>query len=169
MTLLPKIFRALPRASQLSFRVSCANLQIVPQPMPVLLFDGECGLCNRVVRWLLRIDRRGQLYFTRLQSDSGQSYLRSRGLPTRDFDTVVLVPDWKDLNGEPPRFRTNGSLSALALVGGGWSTLAKLIRWVPAPIRDWVYKVIGHFRYRIFGPYKPKPLPNPNWANRFLP
>jgi predicted DCC family thiol-disulfide oxidoreductase YuxK len=34
---------------------------------PVLFFDGECGLCNRVVRLMLRLDRRGRLRYAPLQ------------------------------------------------------------------------------------------------------
>ncbi|HEY9156177.1 MAG TPA: DCC1-like thiol-disulfide oxidoreductase family protein [Opitutaceae bacterium] len=136
--------------------------------LPVLLFDGECGLCNRVVRWLLRVDRRGLLHFAPLQSQPAQEYLRSRGLPTRDFDSLVFVSDWNSWEAAPPRLRTNGALSAIVLVGGGWSVLAKISRCIPAPLRDLAYKVIARFRYRLFGPYKPTPLPNPSWASRFL-
>ena len=49
---------------------------------PVLLFDGTCGLCNRCVRLLLRLDRRARLHFAPLQSAPAQAYLRTHGLPT---------------------------------------------------------------------------------------
>ena len=140
----------------------------MPTSLPVLLFDGECGLCNRLVRWLLRIDRRGQLRFAALQSQAAQNYLRSVGLPTQDFDSLVFVPDWNNWNAAAPRLRTDGALSALALVGGGWTWLAKVLRCAPAPLRDVIYRLIARFRYRLFGAYKPTPLPNPSWANRFL-
>ena len=65
-----------------------------PHAGPVLLYDGECGLCNRVVRLLLRLDRGERLRFARLQSDAGQSYLQAQGLPAADFDSLVYVPDW---------------------------------------------------------------------------
>ena len=56
-----------------------------------MLFDGECGLCDRVVRLLLRLDRRGRLRFASLQGPEGQAYLRAQGLLTRDFSTLVFV------------------------------------------------------------------------------
>src|SRR4051812_37486572 len=49
-------------------------------PVPVLFFDGECGLCNRVVRLLLRLDTRGRLRFAPLQGPVAQDYLRAHGL-----------------------------------------------------------------------------------------
>jgi predicted DCC family thiol-disulfide oxidoreductase YuxK len=137
-------------------------------PGPVLLFDGECGLCNRAVRLLLRLDRRGRLHFAPLQGAAAQSYLRSRGLPTEDFDSMIFVPDWSRAAAEPPLFRTNAGLAALRQIGGGWSALARVLTVVPAPLRDVFYKLVARFRYRIFGPWKPKPLPRPEWQQRFL-
>ena len=52
---------------------------------PVLLFDGECGLCHRVVRGLLKCDRRERLRFAPLHGAAAQVWLRERGLPTTDF------------------------------------------------------------------------------------
>jgi hypothetical protein len=49
------------------------------RPDPVLLFDGECGLCQRLVRVLLGLDRRGRLRFAPLQGPAAQSYLRQHG------------------------------------------------------------------------------------------
>ena len=57
-----------------------------PPTGPVLLFDGECGLCNRVVRLAAALDREGKLRFAPLQGPSAQAYLRAHGLPTADFE-----------------------------------------------------------------------------------
>src|SRR4051794_7961959 len=95
---------------------------------PVLLFDGECGLCNRLVRGLLRLDRRGRLLFAPLQGPSAQRYLRSHGLPTEDFDTLVFVPDWNHRQGPDFLLRTAGAIAALRAAGGGFArTLATIL------------------------------------------
>ena len=135
---------------------------------PVLMYDGECGLCNAAVRFLLRIDRRERLHFAPLQGSAAQGYLFSRGLPTRDFDSMILIPDWPPRQEVAPRFRTDAALAALQAIGGAWGMLAAVLRVIPAPLRDFVYRLIARFRYQIFGPYRPKPLPHPKWAQRFL-
>lgn len=56
---------------------------------PVLLFDGACGLCTTVVRFLIREDAGGGLRFATLQGIYGQSALRRCGLPTTTFDSLV--------------------------------------------------------------------------------
>src|SRR3954466_61418 len=104
-------------------------------PRPVLLYDGECGLCNRVVRLLLKADRAGKLNYAPLQSEPAQEYLRGQGLPTRDFDSLVFVRDWDYPLIHPPLLRTDGALAACAVVGGRWGKFTSL--WIlPRWLRD---------------------------------
>jgi predicted DCC family thiol-disulfide oxidoreductase YuxK len=138
------------------------------RPGPVLLYDGECGLCNRTVRMLLRLDRRGVLRFAALQSAPAQEFLRSHGLPTEDFSTLVLVPDWS--KRAEPRFavRTDGIAGALWMCGGGSRVLAAFLYSIPRFVRDPVYRFVSRTRYRFFGPWRECPLPRPEWEKRFI-
>lgn len=132
----------------------------------VLLYDGECGLCNFVVRFLIREDRTGRLRFTPLQGEVAQWYLRENGLPTKDFDTIVWVPDWRTQHRGDFRVRTDGVLAALDQIGGVWRVMSWL-RAVPAKVRDPLYKIVARIRYALFGVYRPTPLPEESWGERF--
>ncbi|MSU23942.1 MAG: DUF393 domain-containing protein [Opitutus sp.] len=135
-------------------------------PGPVLLFDGECGLCHRVVRWLLRLDRRGVLRFAPLQGPAAQEFLRTQGLPTDDFDSLVWVPDWSRREGKNFALRTDGVIAALRAVGAT-RRAAGLALW-PHAWRDAGYRLVARWRNRAFGPWNAGPLPRPEWAARFL-
>lgn len=135
--------------------------------VPVLLYDGECSLCNGVVRFLLRKDTAARLHFASLQSAPGQAYLRSQGLPTGDFGSLVFVPDWNDPAKGAFLIRTNGALAAFAELGGAWRAVAWL-RFIPAFLRDPFYKLVSKTRYAIFGEYTPRPLADPSWEKRFI-
>lgn len=135
--------------------------------MPVLLYDGTCGLCNRIVRLLLRTDKVGRLRFAPLQGEPAQAYLRAHGLPTEDFDSLVFVPDWNIAAAGGYFLRTDGALAAAAEVGGVWR-LVTWMRVLPAWMRDPFYKLVARTRYALFGEYKPSPLPRPEWEQRFL-
>jgi predicted DCC family thiol-disulfide oxidoreductase YuxK len=132
---------------------------------PVLFFDGECGLCNRVVRRLLARDRRGTLLFAPLQGPTAQAYLRTHGLPTHDLSSLVFAPDGPAGPGLP-LLRTDGVIAALRATGR--NGLAAALAVVPRGLRDVGYKLVARLRYAVFGPWRPRPLPRPEWAARFL-
>jgi predicted DCC family thiol-disulfide oxidoreductase YuxK len=137
-------------------------------PDPVLLFDGECGLCHRVVRLLLRLDRRGALRFTPLQGASAQAYLLRHGLPTKDFSTLVFVPDWSRPARADFRLRTDGVIAALRATGGPGRLLAAVLAICPVALRDAGYRLVARARYLVFGPWQACPLPRPEWNGRFF-
>lgn len=157
--LLAVVSRPIPESERITVLPAAAR--------PVLLYDGECGLCNAIVRFLLRRDHRGRLRFAALQSAPAQSYLRARGLPTEDFDSLVFVPDWERPESAAPRLRTDGALSALDEIGGVWRVVARA-RALPVWLRDPFYKMIARSRYALFGAYRPTPLPVAEWEQRFL-
>lgn len=134
---------------------------------PVLLYDGECGLCNWVVRRLLASDRAGRLHYAPLQSAPAQNYLRDQGLPTEDFDSLVFVPDWDDPVFGASLLRTDGALAAAAVVGGGWRTITWL-RVFPAWLRNPFYRLVARIRYAVFGGYRGRPLAEIGPRERFL-
>jgi predicted DCC family thiol-disulfide oxidoreductase YuxK len=136
---------------------------------PVLLFDGECGLCHRVVRLLLRLDRRGVLRFAPLQGPSAQAYLRRHGLPATDFATLVLVPDWSRREQGHHLLRTAGGVAALRAVGGTGKGLAAVLAMFPAGWRDAAYGLVSRWRHRVFRPWPERPAASPDGAERFLP
>jgi predicted DCC family thiol-disulfide oxidoreductase YuxK len=135
--------------------------------LPVLLYDGTCRLCNGSVFFLLRHDRRGALHFAPLQSPPAQDFLRLRGLPTADFDSLVYVRDWNRRADSPFLLRTDGALAAAGELGGPWARAAAL-RLVPSFLRDAAYRLVARSRRVLFGDYVPGPLPDPAWAGRFL-
>lgn len=136
---------------------------------PVLLFDGDCGLCHRVVGMLLRLDRGAAVRFAPLQGPSAQEYLRAYGLSATDFETLVFVPDWSRRERGDHLLRTAGMIAALRAVGGTGRVLAGILAMFPAGWSDAAYGLVSRCRYRIFGPWRARPLGCSGWAVRFLP
>jgi len=133
---------------------------------PTLFYDGECGLCNAVVRFLLREDLTGSLRFAPLQSPPAQEFLRSHGMNTEDFDSIVFLRD-VDRPEAGYYLRTDGVAGVLDEVGGVWRVFSWL-RIIPRSLRDPAYKLVARTRYRLFGEYVPSPLPCREWEQRFL-
>jgi predicted DCC family thiol-disulfide oxidoreductase YuxK len=141
----------------------------VSRPGPVLLYDGTCGLCNRAVLALLRIDRRAKLRFSTLQGAPGQAWLRAHGLELDNFSSLVFVRDWEGGDGSSGDYalRTDGLAAALAACGGIGRVLA-WIRFVPRPLRDGAYRLISRLRFQLFGTWKPRLPSRSEFRERFI-
>ena len=132
----------------------------------LVLYDGVCGLCNGLVRFLLRRDRRDQFRFAPLQSDVGQSLLGHHGLNTQDVDTVVVIANF-GAPRERAMTRSDAVLWSASRLGGIWK-IANIARAVPRAFREALYRLVARHRYRIFGRYDSCPMPGPEVRNKFL-
>jgi predicted DCC family thiol-disulfide oxidoreductase YuxK len=133
-----------------------------PWPRRVLLFDGECNLCNATVDWILRHDRRGVFRFATLQSDAAARLLDgTAGADAAADDTVILIEDGR------VHTRSTAALRVLHALGPPWS-FARILAVVPAPLRDAVYELIARRRHRWFGRRETCRLPTPQERERFL-
>jgi len=141
---------------------------------PVLLYDGLCGFCDRTVRWILRVDRRGLFRFAPLQGEFAAGVIaRHPGLA--GVDSLVLVERGRTTREKAPldgpaervSVRSVALLRTVGLLGGAWRLL--LVFWlIPRPIRDWAYEVFARHRYRVFGRFESCPVPPPEVRGRFL-
>ena len=134
---------------------------------PIILYDGVCGLCNRLVQFLLKHDREGRLRFASLQSDFAEKVLGRHGLNAQDLDTVHVVENY-DQPAERVLQRSDAVLRAGRDLGGFWGASSSMGRLVPRPLRDLVYRFVAVNRYRVFGKYDSCMLPDINQRSRFL-
>jgi predicted DCC family thiol-disulfide oxidoreductase YuxK len=136
----------------------------LPTDSPLLLFDGECGLCQALVRFALRRDSRGTLRVAPLQGVAGQAMLRRAGLPMEDFDSLVFFPD---AARSESLLRTDGVVAVLRLVPG-WGWAGSVLRALPRGWRDASYRLVARMRHRVIGPPRPDGLSDPRIAGRVL-
>ena len=134
---------------------------------PIILYDGVCGLCNRLVQFLLKHDKRKQLRFASLQSDFAARVLQRHGFDPKDLDTLHVIENYEQPN-ERVLQRSDAILRASRELGGFWSVSSSAARVIPRPFRDVVYRFVARNRYRVFGKYDTCMLPEPNQRSRFL-
>ena len=132
----------------------------------IVLYDGVCGLCNRLNQFLLKRDHHDRLLFASLQSDLGKKILERHGADPSDLDTVYVVEDY-DSPSERVLMRSSAILRALEALGGIWK-LSAAGKILPRPIRDLFYKVVATNRYRVFGKYEVCMMPDPKYRKKFL-
>ena len=132
----------------------------------LVLYDGVCGLCNRLVAFLLRHDRHDQFRFAPLQSVVAQALLLRYNLDRDDFDTVVVLADYQRPT-ERALTRSEAALWAIGKLGGIWKLFA-IAKLIPLALREVLYRFIARRRYRIFGKYDECPVPRPQDRHKFL-
>jgi predicted DCC family thiol-disulfide oxidoreductase YuxK len=134
---------------------------------PVILYDGVCGLCNRLVQFVLKHDAQDRFRFASLQSDFAARVLRRHGTAPEDLDTMFLVLD-HGLPGECLVSRSDAAVAVLQELGGRWGVTAVALRVLPRWLRNWGYNRVARNRYRIFGKYDACPVPDERDRRKFL-
>ena len=139
--------------------------QVAAAPARVVFFDGLCGFCDAIVRWLLGHDADGRFRFAPLQGEIAAS-LRARhsGFPD-EAETLVYV----ESDGEIERvyLRSDAVLRIFAQLDPPWRWLAPL-RVLPRAPRDIAYAAFARIRYRVFGKLERCRLPTAEERGRFL-
>jgi predicted DCC family thiol-disulfide oxidoreductase YuxK len=142
---------------------------------PVLFYDGVCGLCNRMVQFILKHDRNRVFRFASLQSSLAQRILGDHGVNALDLDSVYVLTNYDpekvnegEESSEQVLARSDAVLFVAHELGGIWRIFGTLLRILPRGLREWGYRMTARNRYRIFGRYDACPLPSEETRTRFL-
>lgn len=126
----------------------------------IILYDGVCILCSGWMRFVLRRDRDRLFRFTPIQSDYGRALAQGLGINPDDPDTNAVV--W----GGVAYRRSDAALRVVSLLPG-WRWII-VLRLVPRPLRDLVYRVIARTRYRVWGRHAVCDLGDTRYADRVI-
>ena len=133
----------------------------------IVFYDGVCGLCNRLVQFLLKRDRNDRLRFASLQSEFAAKVLTRHGIDPRDLDTLHVVENYEEPS-ERVLNRSDAVLRAIGELGGLCSFAAIAGSIIPRPLRDLFYRFVARNRYRVFGKSETCMLPEPRHRAKFL-
>lgn len=137
-----------------------SNSNPVDEQCPIVFFDGVCGFCNYSINWLLSRDPEHRLRFAPLQGATAQSQvpddIRNR------LDTLVFLREGTTY------VRTAAVTRILMSLGGRWWLFGALLWIIPFPIRDFGYRIVARFRYRLFGRHDACRIPTSDERAVFL-
>lgn len=126
----------------------------------IVLFDGECNLCDWSVQFILKRDPHGYFQFVSLQSEIGQTLLKKYNVPLTT-DSIVLIEKNAYYS------ESTAPLKIVRKLTGLWKLLYVAIL-IPKSLRDIVYKWIAKNRYKWFGKNEQCMLPTAEQRKRFL-
>lgn len=126
----------------------------------IVFFDGECGVCNFWVQWILERDKKDQFMFASLQSDFGQKFLSERGLETKVFNTMYL---WKP--NQYYMIKSKAVLQIANLLGGVYK-LSAIGKFIPGFLSDKLYDIVSKNRMKLAN--QKCYLPTPHQRKKFI-
>lgn len=130
----------------------------------IVLFDGECNLCNGFVQFLIRQDRSGQRFrFAAQQSTIGQSLLSDTGMVAdgKSAETILVFANGRLLTHSDAALEIARNMPfPFPLFYAG--------RILPKPLRDALYNLVAKNRYKWFGKRDECMMPTPDLRARFL-
>lgn len=127
----------------------------------VVLFDGECNLCNHSVQWILQNESVPYFKFCSMQSEAGQLLLKQNGFEGMP-ETIVLVEENKI------KVQSDAVLQIARKLNWKFRWIS-WFAWIPKSFRDAVYKWIAKNRIKWFGKAGESCwLMRPEWKERFL-
>ncbi len=127
------------------FTFDPAWIRARPFRQSVLYYDGECALCHGFVRFCLLEEGTGTLKYAPLQGSHFRDTVPEKvrnNLP----DSLILRTEDGTLH-----LRSKAVIRVIERMGGLWTVLAGLLRFVPGPLCDAGYNLVAKTRYRLFG------------------
>ncbi|WP_273852699.1 thiol-disulfide oxidoreductase DCC family protein [Guptibacillus spartinae] len=126
----------------------------------IILFDGICNLCNGLVKFMFKYDKKAVFSFASLQSEMAKDLLKEAGI-TEVPDSVIVIREGKAL------VKSEAALYIIQKLGGFFRLLL-ILRFLPLSLRNKIYDEIAKRRYKWFGKKESCMIPTKEQRKRFL-
>lgn len=127
----------------------------------ILIYDGFCNLCNTLVQFIIKRDKKGRIKFVSLQSEKAKSLITGFGINSLNLNTVVFISSGKLY------LKSSAVLHLFKEIDRPWGLLYGFMI-IPPFIRDSLYDLVARYRYRLFGKRNNCPVPAPGTEKRFI-
>lgn len=135
-----------------------SNLKNELKNLNIVFFDGYCNLCNNLVKFLLRFDKKDKLWFASQQSEFAQGFINKN---LEGINAVIFYSSGKVY------VKSDAVIKIFNKLGGIWK-LSSISFAVPLFIRNFFYDWISRKRYYWFGKSDFCYLPETKFKNKFL-
>jgi predicted DCC family thiol-disulfide oxidoreductase YuxK len=132
----------------------------------LVLYDGVCGLCNRLTQFILAHDRRRIFDFASLQSEVGRAQVARFGGDPDNLTSFYVVSDYRQAAARL-RARSRAALFVAGALGWPWNA-AGMLGVLPTAVLDPLYNLVARHRYQVFGQMDQCTIPKPEYRSRFI-
>ena len=112
----------------------------------LIVFDGNCSLCNKFVLFVVKRDYNDHFRFISLQNPNLHKYLNSSNkIDAIEANSILLINHEGDVKIKSEAI----TLTFCRLKG--LKSLTLIMKFFPNKIRNLVYSLVAKHRYKIFG------------------
>lgn len=113
---------------------------------PILLLDGECGLCNKFASFMhSKLQDKQAVQFLGIESEVGQSIIATFQSDLQQMDTVYFVYDMS------VKTKSSAVIHCLKMMRFPYRFMALLVWLCPKGIRNVAYDFVAKRRKSFFG------------------
>jgi predicted DCC family thiol-disulfide oxidoreductase YuxK len=134
----------------------------LPKGNKIILFDGNCNLCNSFVQFVIRRDKKNIFRFVALQSKLGEDIRTHIGVQPKKTDSIILY--------EPnvAYYYKSDAAIEIARTLGGLPSISIVFKIVPTFLRNLIYDYVARNRYKWYGRKESCMVPTPELKAKFL-
>jgi predicted DCC family thiol-disulfide oxidoreductase YuxK len=125
----------------------------------IVFYDGDCGFCNKSVQFILRHEKRKEIYFSAIQSEYAKQFFRENKIPEPDLSTFYFYTNYLIFT------KSNAAFAILRLMRFPYSLL-QIFRIIPVCQRNQIYDYVAKRRHRIMSGFCV--VPTDEQKKRFL-
>lgn len=114
---------------------------------PIIFYDGECGLCQRSVQWILKNDQKRVFRYASLQGETARGTLPA-DIHLSNYDTVILLDSGNTWQ------KSTAALGIIKKLPIPWKLL-QIFFILPTGFNNQIYDFIASRRRKWF-PYDSK-------------
>jgi len=109
-----------------------------------ILYDGECMLCNRTMKFISKRNKNNRFNLLPLQSEKGKD-LQAQYKINSNVNSVILVRENKVF------YESDAIISILKDLNGPFRFIGYAAALLPKKLRDTFYRIVARNRHRWFG------------------
>jgi predicted DCC family thiol-disulfide oxidoreductase YuxK len=137
-------------------------MENLPKNKKIILFDGVCNLCDNVVQFIIKRDKKDIFRFVALQSELGQEIINYLGVDRSKTDSIILYEP-----GHAYYYKAEAALK-IAKELGGIFLLMMIFTILPKSLSNRMYDYVARNRYKWYGKKEECMIPTPEMKSKFL-
>ena len=116
----------------------------LPKNKNIIVFDGECMLCNNYIKFITRNDSKDYFRFISMQNKDALKRINLRKDMITNNESIILI------NHDSVKTKSTAVIYILSQLQFPYN-LFKVLSVLPTNLLDYFYNFIATRRYKIFG------------------